>query len=126
MIVVGLVLALWSLSGAVQTVMWATNLAYERDETRKFAKKRLVALVMIIAGVAAFGLVFCLLVLGPHMTQWVGSAVGDTTVVTWAWWIGQWPILILGLLTIFAIVLFLAPDVSTRSEERRVGKECRC
>ena len=113
MIVVGLVLALWSLSGAVQTVMWATNLAYERDETRNFAKKRLVALVMIIAGVVAFALVFCLRVLGPHMTQWVGSAVGNTTVVTWAWWVGQWPILILGLLTIFAIVLFLAPDVST-------------
>ena len=82
MIVVGLVLALWSLSGAVQTVMWATNLAYERDETRNFAKKRLVALVMIIAGVVACALVFCLLVLGPHMTQWVGSAVGNTTVVT--------------------------------------------
>jgi membrane protein len=113
MIVVGLVLALWSLSGAMQTVMWATNLAYERDETRNFAKKRLVALVMIIAGVVAFALVFVLLVLGPHMTQWVGSAVGNTTVVTWAWWIGQWPILILGLLTIFAIVLFLAPNVST-------------
>src|SRR6185437_9100611 len=61
MIVVGLVLALWSLSGAMQTVMWATNLAYERDETRNFAKKRLVALVMIIAGVVAFALVFCLL-----------------------------------------------------------------
>jgi membrane protein len=113
MIVVGLVLALWSLSGAMQTVMWATNLAYERDETRNFAKKRLIALVMIIAGVVAFALVFCLLVLGPHMTHWVGSAVGNTTVVTWAWWIGQWPILILGLLTIFAIVLFLAPNVST-------------
>ena len=47
--------------------MWATNLAYERDETRNFAKKRLIALVMIIAGVVAFALVFCLLVLGPHM-----------------------------------------------------------
>jgi len=113
MIVVGLPLALWSLSGAVQTVMWATNIAYERDETRNFAKRRLVALVMIISGVVAFALVFCLLVLGPQMTQWVGSAVGNTTVVTWAWWIGQWPILILGLLTAFAIVLFLAPDVST-------------
>ena len=114
MIVVGLVLALWSLSGAMQTVMWATNLAYERDETRNFAKKRLIALVMIIAGVVAFALVFCLLVLGPHMTQWVGSAVGNTTVVTWAWWIGQWPILLVGLMTMFAIVLYLAPNVVPR------------
>ena len=112
MIVIGLVLALWSLSGAMQTVMWATNMAYEREETRNFAKKRLIALAMIISSVVAFALVFCLLVLGPHMTDWIGSAVGNTTVVTYAWWIGQWPILLVGLLTAFAIVLFLAPNVS--------------
>ncbi len=112
MIAVGLVLALWSLSGAMQTVMWATNMAYERDETRNFAKKRLIAVAMIISSVVAFALVFCLLVLGPQMTDWVGSALGNTTLVTWAWWIGQWPILIMGLLTAFAVVLFLAPDVS--------------
>jgi membrane protein len=112
MIAIGLVLALWSLSGAMQTVMWATNMAYERDETRNFARKRLIALAMIIASVVAFALVFCLLVLGPQMTDWVGSAVGNTTVVTYAWWIGQWPILMVGLLTAFAIVLFLAPNVS--------------
>ncbi len=112
MIAIGLVLALWSLSGAMQTVMWATNMAYERDETRNFAKKRLIALAMIIASVVAFALVFCLLVLGPQMTGWIGSAVGNTTVVTWAWWIGQWPILLVGLMTTFAIVLFLAPNVS--------------
>jgi membrane protein len=112
MIAIGLVLALWSLSGAMQTVMWATNMAYERDETRNFVKKRLIALAMIIASVVAFALVFCLLVLGPHMTDWIGSAVGNTTIVTYAWWIGQWPILLVGLLTAFAIVLFLAPNVS--------------
>src|SRR4051794_23457322 len=112
MIVIGGVLALWSLSGAVQTVMWATNIAYERDETRNFFKKRLVALVMILCAVVAFALVFCLLILGPHMTTWIGAAIGNTTIVTWAWWIAQWPILIIGLLTAFAIVLYLAPNVS--------------
>src|SRR4051794_3907003 len=76
MIAVGLVLALWSLSGAMQTVMWATNMAYQRDETRNFAKKRLIALAMIIASVVSFALVFCLLVLGPQMTDWIGSAAG--------------------------------------------------
>jgi membrane protein len=112
MIAIGLVLALWSLSGAMQTVMWAMNMAYQRDESRNFIKKRLIAVAMIISIVVAFALVFCLLVLGPHMTTWVGSAIGNTTIVTWAWWIGQWPILIVGLLTAFAVVLYLAPNVS--------------
>jgi membrane protein len=111
MILVGVVLALWSLSGAMQTVMWATNLAYQRDETRNFVKKRLIALVMIICSVVSFVLVFCLLILGPHMTTWVGAAVGNTTAVTWVWWIAQWPILIIGLSMTFAITLYLAPNV---------------
>jgi membrane protein len=112
MIAVGVLLAVWSLSSAMQTVMWATNMAYERDETRKFVKKRLIALAMIACSVVAFGLVFILLILGPHMTGWLGSAVGNTTLVTRAWWIAQWPLLILGLLAAFAIVLYLAPNVS--------------
>jgi membrane protein len=111
MIVVGVVLALWSLSGAMQTVMWALNTAYERKETRGFIRRRLVALAMIICTVTAFALVFVLLILGPHMTTWVGSAVGNASLVTWVWWIAQWPILILGLLAAFAAVFYLAPDV---------------
>jgi membrane protein len=111
MIVVGLVLALWSLSGAMQTVMWAMNLAYQRDETRGFVKKRLIALVMILCAVVSFALVFVLLILGPHMTTWVGSAVGHQSAVTWVWWVAQWPILLAGLLTAFAITLYLAPNV---------------
>jgi membrane protein len=111
MVVVGVVLALWSLSGAMQTVMWAMNLAYERDETRPFVKKRLIALVMILCSVVAFALVFVLLIMGPHMTTWVSSAIGHRTAVTWVWWVAQWPILLVGLMTAFAITLYLAPNV---------------
>ena len=46
MIGVGLALAFWTLSGAMQTVMWALNAAYECDETRGFVKKRLVAVAL--------------------------------------------------------------------------------
>jgi membrane protein len=112
MIVVGVVFALWSLSGAMQTVMWAMNMAYERDETRGFVKKRLIALAMIFCCLVAFALVFVALILGPFMTDWIGRAVGNTTVVTWVWWTAQWPILILGLMAMFAAVLWLAPNVS--------------
>ena len=110
MIVVGVLLALWTLSGAMQTVMWALNLAYEREEDRGFLKRRLIALAMILCTLVSFALVFVLLILGPHMTGWVGSAIGNTTAVTWVWWTAQWPILLVGLLTMFAIVLYLGPN----------------
>jgi membrane protein len=111
MIGVGIALALWTLSGAMQTVMWALNGAYEREETRGFVKRRLVAFALILCTVVSFALVFVLLILGPHVSIWVGDAVGNETVVKWVWWTAQWPILLVGLLTMFAIVLYLAPNV---------------
>jgi membrane protein len=92
--------------------MWAMNMAWEREETRGFVKKRLIALAMIACCLLAFGLVFVALILGPFMTDWVGRAVGNTTLVSWLWWTLQWPILIVGLLAMFAAVLYLAPNVS--------------
>jgi membrane protein len=114
MIVVGFLLALWTLSGAMQTVMWALTAAYERDETRGFVKKRLIAVTLIFCVVVSFALVFVLLVLGPDASRWVGSAVGNTTLVRWVWWTAEWPILLVGLLTMFAIVLYMAPNVVPR------------
>jgi membrane protein len=111
MIVVGLLLAVWTLSGAMQTVMWALNAAYERDETRGFVKRRLVAVALIMCTVLAFAMVVVFLILGPHVSTWVGDAIGNPSVVRWVWWTVEWPILMIGLLTMFAVVLYLAPNV---------------
>ena len=111
MIVVGSVLALWTLTGSMQTLMWALNAAYDREETRGFVKQRLTALLMVMLILVAFVLAFGLLVLGPHVSGWVGSAVGLETLVEWLWWTAQWPILILALLAVFATVLYLGPNV---------------
>jgi membrane protein len=111
MIGVGSVLALWTVTGAMETLMWALNSAYDREETRGFFKRRLTALVMVILLLLAFGLAFGLLVLGPHLSGWIGDAVGLEAVVKWLWWTAQWPVLIFGLLFAFATILHLGPNV---------------
>jgi membrane protein len=111
MIVVGSVLALWTVTGAMETLIWALNSAYDREETRGFFKRRVTALVMIVLLLFAFVLAFGLLVLGPHLSGWVGDAVGLEAVVKWLWWTAQWPILILGLFFAFATILYLGPNV---------------
>jgi membrane protein len=111
LVVLGSVLALWTVTGAMETLMWALNSAYGRKETRGFIKRRLTALVMVILLLFAFILAFGLLVLGPHLSGWIGSAVGLDAVIKWLWWTVQWPILILGLLFAFATVLYLGPNV---------------
>jgi membrane protein len=111
MIVVGSVLALWTVTGAMETLMWALNSAYDREETRGFLKRRLTALVMVFLMLLAFGLAFGLLVLGPHLSGWIGSAVGLEALVKWLWWTAQWPVLIFGLFFAFATILYLGPNV---------------
>jgi membrane protein len=113
-LVVGLVLALWSLTGAMQNVMWGLNIAYSRDETRGFVRKRLAALTMIAFAGGAVLLVFALLVIGPHLVTWIGDAAGHHSLVSWLWWTVQWPILLLGLLVAFAGILYLGPNVERR------------
>jgi membrane protein len=105
------VLALWTVTGAMETLMWALNSAYDREETRGFFKRRLTALAMVVLMLLAFGLAFGLLVLGPHLSGWIGDAVGLEAVVKWLWWTAQWPVLIFGLLFAFATILHLGPNV---------------
>jgi membrane protein len=107
----GTLLALWSLTGAMETLMWSLNVAYDREETRGFVKRRLTALAMVVLMLVAFGLCFGLLVLGPHLSGWIGSAVGLEAFVQWLWWTAEWPILVLGLLLAFAAILYLGPNV---------------
>ena len=111
LVIVGFVLALWTTTGAMTAFMRAVNSAYDRDETRGFVKQRVVAVQMVIGLGLAFLLVFGLLVLGPVISHWIGSALDVEGFIGWAWWIAQWPILIAALLLVFATVLYLAPNV---------------
>ena len=111
---VGLGLALWSASNAMSTVISALNVAYDREDSRGFVRRRLVAVVMAFFVGAAALLAGALLVMGPHLQAWLGSALDARRAVELAWWIGQWPILIAGLLFAFAVVLYLGPDVEHR------------
>ena len=114
MIVVGLVIALWSLTSAMITIQWAINMAYEHPSRRGFVRSRLAALGMVLCLVIAFALVVVLQVLGPVMTDWVGSALNARSEIGWIWWIAQWPVLVVGLLAAFGGILFLGPDVDRR------------
>jgi membrane protein len=111
LIAVGGLLALWSVSGAMQNVMWALNLAYAREETRGFVRRRLVAAAMAVFALVASALALGLLVLGPHLSGWIGEAIGYKTATEIVWWAAQWPILIGGLLIAFGVIYYLGPDV---------------
>ena len=111
MTVIGLALAVWTTTSAATTLMNGITVTYDRKDGRKFVRKRLVALAIVIALVVGAALVVGLLVLGPHLERWIGDAAGLPTLTAWLWWGAQWPILIGGLLFAFGVVLYLGPDV---------------
>jgi membrane protein len=108
---IGGVLAFWSLTGAMQNVMWAMNIAYDRDEGRGFVRRRITALWMVVFALIGFALAFGVLVLGPHLSTWIGDAVGAKTAVKIAWYVAEWPLLVAGLLVTFAGLMHYGPNV---------------
>jgi membrane protein len=110
----GLGLALWSMTNAMGTVMSALNVAYDRKDSRGFVRRRLVALAMATFVGGAAVLAGALLVMGPHLQAWLGSALDARGAVATAWSIAQWPLLVVALLFAFSVVLYLGPDVEHR------------
>jgi membrane protein len=108
---VGGAFALWSVTGAMQNVMWALNIAYDRDDSRGFVKRRLIALWMVVFALIGFMLLFGVLVLGPHLSTWLGNAAGAETPVKIAWYVAEWPLLVAGLLLVFAALMYYGPNV---------------
>jgi membrane protein len=110
MTIVGLALALWTTTSAATTLMRGITTAFDREDERSFVRARVIALVIVACLGAAALLVTGLLVLGPHIQRWVGDATGAPTLTAWAWWTAQWPILVAGLLLVFAVLLYFGPD----------------
>jgi membrane protein len=115
MTILGFVLALWSVTGAMNAYMLAVNIAYERKDRRSFVKKRIVALKMAAVTSVAFALVAALTIFGPVVEHSIATRIGPAgNVLNIVWWIAQWPILLAGLLVAFATLLYLGPDVEPR------------
>jgi len=95
--------------------MAALNTAHDQKDERSFVRKRLVALLLVAVMGAAVALVVFLLILGPYAQRGVGNLLGIESVLSWMWWIAQWPLLLGGLLAAFAVLHYVGPDVEHRS-----------
>src|SRR5919205_1530660 len=111
LLVVGLATALWSASGYVGAFMRAANVIYETPEGRPFWKLRplqiLVTLLMILLLAAvALGIVLT----GPVVGAVAGPlGVGSTAQTVWS--IAKWPVMLLAVILMFAVLYHAAPNV---------------
>ncbi len=100
---VGVILTLWSASGAVMVLLKAVQRAYELEETRSWQKRRSMAVVWSVAGVVIIPAGVLLLVFG----HWIGNLIADKTgthSTLHLLWIGlRWPVVFLLLVGVLAI-----------------------
>src|SRR3954463_12374765 len=99
---VGLLVALWSASGWVGAFTRAMNSIYEGREGRPFWKLRPLQVVITLGTELLISLVLLAVVVSGPIAKAVGTAVGlgDTAVTIWG--IAKWPVLLVGLLAMFA------------------------
>ena len=112
--VVGLFLAVWAASGAMNAVIKAVNRAYDRQETRPFWKVRAYAIVLVLAsGVTTAGL-FLLIVFGGPLGEAIAGYAELGGAWSLVWGIVRWPLAFVGILLFFALVYYLAPNLDQR------------
>jgi membrane protein len=110
-LVIGLAGALWSASGYVGAFMRASNSIYEIKEGRGFLKLRPLQIAMTAVGLIVVAILGVSLVITGPVAQAIGNVIGlgDTAVL--AWNIGKWPVMLALVMTMFAGLYYLAPNV---------------
>jgi membrane protein len=109
--VVGLVAALWSASSYIGAFTRASNSIYEVGEGRPFWKLRpqqmLITLVMVVLlAVSAFAVVIT-----GGLAEQVGKLVGVGSTAVQVWDIAKWPVLVVLVSLMFAVLYWAAPNV---------------
>ena len=106
----GVLMAIWSSSAALVSIIDAMNRAYDITDSRSWWKVRLTAILLTL-GLAFFILTsFTLVVAGPQIADYLGAHLGFASSFTMAWKILQWPIAFFLVSTGFGLVYYYAPD----------------
>jgi membrane protein len=106
----GIVLAIWSASGYVGAFSRAMNRIYEIDEGRPFWKLKPVQLLLTVIMVVLVTLAAVLLVVSGPIAEAIGGALGLGEVALVIWNIAKWPVLLVIVVLMLAILYYGAPN----------------
>ena len=110
-LVIGLAAALWSASGYVAAFMRASNAIYDVEEGRPVWKtlptRVLTTLVLLIMlALVAVGVTFT-----GGLAEQAGKLLGVGSTAIDVWSIAKWPVILLIVITMFAILYWASPNV---------------
>jgi membrane protein len=111
--VVGLAAALWSASGYVAAFMRASNAIYDVEEGRPIYKTLpvrvgLTFVLLVLLAISAIGVIVT-----GGLAEKVGDLVGVGQTAVDVWGIAKWPVLLLIVSFMFALLYWAAPNVKS-------------
>jgi len=109
-VLAGLALALWSASAGMAAMQSGLNIAYDIDQDRTFVKKRLVALLLLLATGVLGGLATALVVFGQPISEVIRDNLPLGAAFVPVWTVARWVVAIGALALLFATFFYLAPN----------------
>jgi membrane protein len=109
-LIIGVAAALWTASGYVGAFMRASNSIYERDEGRPFYILRPLQILVTFVLVMMAALVVLSLIISGPVASAIGNAVGLGDTAVTAWNIAKWPVMLVVVMVMLAILYWPAPN----------------
>ena len=111
---VGLATALWSASAYVGAFSRAQNVIYETSEGRPFWRLRPLQIAITLGMVLLLAAVLLALVLTGPVVEAVAEPIGVGESAVDVWNLAKWPVLIVVVLLMFAVLYYATPNVKLR------------
>jgi membrane protein len=108
---VGIVAALWSASGYIGAFTRASNAIYEVGEGRPFWKLRPQQVLITLAMVVLLAASAIAVVVTGGLAEYFGDVVGVGSTAVQVWDIAKWPVLLVLVSLMFALLYWAAPNV---------------
>jgi membrane protein len=109
--IVGLAVALWSASGYISAFMRATNAIFDVPEGRPIWKTLPVRLGLTVVTGTLLALSVLTIVFTGRLAALVGRLIGAGSVAVRVWDIAKWPVLVVAISLMIAILYWAAPNV---------------
>ncbi|SDI33667.1 YihY/virulence factor BrkB family protein [Arthrobacter cupressi] len=110
-LVIGLLTALWSASGYVGAFSRVMNRVYEVDEGRGFLRLRATMLGVTVLGIVIAAVIAAALALSGPVADGIGKALGLGGDLLAVWGIAKWPVVVLLVIVIIAVLYYATPNV---------------
>jgi membrane protein len=110
----GILVALWSASIGIRSLMNAMNKAYDVEEGRPTWKLMLLSVVYTVGLALILLAAAALMIIGPQVMEWLAAQVGlkDIVVTLWTWL--RWPVIVILMMLVVAVLYYVTPDVEQK------------